>query len=88
MIAAVAHEIEYSTSKKSDFAPPVFRVIVRPAYDAGGYAAVCDMDKGGCVAQGETLQETQKMIMESVDFYLEDYPEIKNYFIEFEYCDA
>ncbi|MCL1808107.1 MAG: type II toxin-antitoxin system HicB family antitoxin [Oscillospiraceae bacterium] len=67
---------------------PVYHVVIRPAEDSGGYAAVCDMEKGGCVAQGDTIQETQKMMLESVAFYLEDYPEITNYCLEFEYCDV
>jgi predicted RNase H-like HicB family nuclease len=67
---------------------PVFRAVIRPAYDVGGYAAVCNMEKGGCVAQGETIQETQKMMLESVAFYLEDYPTISNYYVEFDIQDA
>ena len=67
---------------------PVYRVIIRPAADVGGYAAVCDMEKGGCVAQSDTIQEIQALMLESVAFYLEDYPEITNYCLEFEYCDA
>jgi len=67
---------------------PVYLAVIRPAHDVGGYAAVCDMEKGGCVAQGETIQETQKMMLESVAFYLEDYPEISNYYLEFDVQDA
>ena len=72
---------------RGDAVAPVYQAVIRPAEDVGGYAAVCDMEKGGCVAQGETIQETQKMMLESVAFYLEDYPEITNYRVDFEFCD-
>jgi predicted RNase H-like HicB family nuclease len=89
-MVAAARKTEYAIPARDGFmAPiPVYRVVIHPAHDVGGYWAACDMDKGGCTVQGETIQETQAMMLESVAFYLEDYPEIKNYRLEFEYCDA
>jgi predicted RNase H-like HicB family nuclease len=66
----------------------VFNVIIRPAEDVGGYYAVCDMPNGGCTAQADTIQEIQKDMLEAIDFFLEDHPEITNYYVEFEVQDA
>ena len=66
----------------------VFNVIVRPCEDTSGYWAECDMPNGGCVAQGETIQETQKNMIEAIDFHLEDFPEITNYYVAFEVRNA
>ena len=68
--------------------PRAFTVIVRPCTDTTGYFAICDMPGGGCTAQGETMQEIQKNIIEAVDFYLEDYPEIFDYYLKIEVHDA
>jgi len=67
---------------------PVFRAIIRPCEDVEGYWSAVDMDKGGCTVQGDTVQETQTLMRESIAFYLEDYPEITDYRIEFELGDA
>jgi len=67
---------------------PVFRAVVGIADDVGGFWATCDMEKGGCNVQGDTIQETQALMLESIAFYLEDYPEITNYRVVFEFCDA
>ena len=66
----------------------VFSVTIRPCVDTIGYWAKCDMPDGGCITQGETLQDTQKNMFEAIDLYLEDYPEISEYFLKFEVCDA
>ena len=65
-----------------------FRVVVHPCVDTTGYWAECPMDNGCCFTDGETIQETQKNMFESVDLYLEDYPDIANYRLVFEVCDA
>ena len=65
-----------------------FTVTVRPCTDTNGYWAVCDMPDGGCTAQGETVHEIQKNIIEAVNFYLEDYPEISDYYLKLEVQDA
>jgi len=46
------------------------------------------MPNGGCTTQGETMQEIQKNIIEAVGFYLEDYPEISDYYLKLEVRDA
>jgi len=73
---------------KSMITPKEFRVVVRPCTDTTGYWATCEMPDGGCTTQGETMQEIQKNIMESVSYYLEDYPEIANYYLRLEVQDA
>jgi predicted RNase H-like HicB family nuclease len=67
---------------------PVYQVVIQPTKDVGGYCASCDMENGGCTVQGDTLRETQVLMFESVAIYLEDYPDIKDYYLAFEYRDA
>ncbi|MDR1102055.1 MAG: type II toxin-antitoxin system HicB family antitoxin [Clostridiales bacterium] len=67
---------------------PTFHVLIHPAEDVGGYWAECTFPNGGCTTQGETVQETEKNMFESITLFLEDYPEITNYFLSFEVCDA
>ena len=74
---------------KSNIISTIFTVIIRPCDEKiGGYYAICDMPNGGCTTQGETMQETQKNIFESIQLYLEDYPEISDYYLNFEVQDA
>ena len=75
-------------SIRGDIMFAIFNAVIRPAEDAGGYYAVCDMMNGGCTAQNETIQKTQKDILEAVSFYLEDYPEISDYYVNFEVRNA
>jgi predicted RNase H-like HicB family nuclease len=65
-----------------------FRVTVRPNGDAPGYWAKCDMPGGGCATQGDTLQEIQKNMLEAAELYMEDYPDVLNYYLVFEVSDA
>ena len=74
--------------QKAATMPMAFTVIVRPCIDAPGYWAVCDMPGGGCTVQGDTMREMQKNIMEAVSFYLEDYPDISDYYLKLEVQDA
>ena len=78
----------YNNIRGDDTMPVIFNVIIRPAEDVGGYWATCFMPNGGCNAQSDTIQETQKDMLEAISFYLEDYPEIVNYYVEFEVRDA
>jgi predicted RNase H-like HicB family nuclease len=68
--------------------PKAFTVIVRPCTDMTGYWATCEMPDGGCTTQGKSLKEIQKNILEAVAFYLEDYPEISDYYLKLEVYDA
>jgi len=72
--------------------PAVFTVIVHPRKDletgANGYWATCDMPNGGCTTQAVTIKDIQKNIIEAVGFYLEDYPEISDYYLKLEVRDA
>jgi predicted RNase H-like HicB family nuclease len=60
-----------------------YTVNIHPCVDTVGYWAECAMQNGGCTVQADTLQETQKSIMEAVEFYLEDYPDVLNYLLVF-----
>jgi len=73
---------------RTNIIPSIFTVIITPAKNVGGYCAACDMPNGGCVTQGGTMKEIQKNMIEAVDFYLEDYPEILDYYLTFEVQDA
>ena len=70
------------------FSTEKYLVTIRPCTDTSGYWAECQMDNGGCVVQGETLHETQKKMIEALELYLEDYPGISNYYLNFELLDA
>ena len=74
-------------SVKSKLRTPAFHVSIHPCADTTGYWAECKMKNGCCFTDGETIQETQKNMFESVDLYLEDYPGISNYHLTFEVCD-
>jgi len=78
----------YSNIRGDIAVPKIFDVIICPADDVGGYWAKCDMPNGGCVAQGDTLQEIQKNMMEAIELYLEDHPESADYFLNFEVRNA
>ena len=67
--------------------PSVYYVIIRPCEDTTGYYAVCDLPDGGCTVQGETVQETQRNMMEAIGLYLEEAVDA-NYFLDFEVAHA
>jgi len=73
---------------KHKIMPVAFTVIARPCAETSGYWATCEMPNGGCTTQGETMREIQKNIIEAVGFYLEDYPEISDYYLKLEVRDA
>ena len=64
--------------------PDVYTVVIRPCTDTDGYYAICDTPDGGCVTQAKSLQETQKSMIEAMEFHLEDYPSKLNYYLSFE----
>jgi predicted RNase H-like HicB family nuclease len=73
---------------RRDAMPTTIRVVIRPAEDVGGYWAK-SVTIAGAFTQGDTIQETEKNMYESVDLLLEDdYPEITDYTLEFEVRDA
>ena len=65
----------------------VFRVLIHPA-EEGGYWAELNFPNGGCNTEGETLQEIEKNMYEAITLCLDDFPEVKEYLLEFEVCDA
>jgi predicted RNase H-like HicB family nuclease len=57
-----------------------YNIIIMPnEEDVLGYWATCDMPNGGVIADGETIEEVKRNINEAIHFYLEDFPEIKEY---------
>ena len=66
----------------------LFNVIIHKCKDVRGYRAECDVINGGCTVQEDTIHETQKSMFDALAFYLEDYPEISNYYVTFEVRDA
>lgn len=73
---------------RGDAKMKIFNVIIHPCVDTTGYWATCRMPDGGVNTAGETIQEVEKNMLEAVDLYLEDYPEIKEYSLEFEVLHA
>ena len=67
--------------------PAIYKVVIHAA-EKGGYWAECLMPNGGSTTDGDTIQETQKNMFEAMELYLEDYPEVTEYFLAFEYCHA
>ena len=65
----------------------VYTVDIRSCKDTSGYWAKCEMPNGCCYTDGETLYEVQLNMYESMDLYLEDYPEIKDYLLVFDVLD-
>ena len=79
---------EAKTPALTKGAPIAYTVAIRPRTDTTGYYAVCDTPNGGCVAQGETLQEIQKRIVKAMEFHLEDRPDVTDYYLSFEVYHA
>ena len=78
----------YNNNRGDIIMPTTIRVIIYPAEDVGGYWAK-SVTIPGAFTQGDTIQETEKNMYESVDLLLEDdYPEIINYTLEFEVRNA
>ena len=67
----------------------VIHVIICPCEEeVGGYWAK-SVTIPGAFTQGDTIQETEKNMYESVELLLEDdYPEITEFTLEFEVCNA
>ena len=61
--------IDYNKGMGGGIMPLVYTVIIRPCTDTTGYYAVCDTPDGGCVVQGETLQETQRSMVEAMSIH-------------------
>ena len=81
-------QLEYNSSIGGGVMPKVYTVIIRHCTDTTGYYAICDTPDGGCVTQGETLQETQKNMIEAMEFHLEHHPAPQNYYLSFEVHNA
>ena len=64
--------------------PTTIYVRIRPCEDTGGYWAE-SVTIPGAFTQGDTIQETESRMYESVDLLLEDdHPEIDEYTLAFE----
>ena len=63
---------------------PVYTVVINRDEENGGYWAICDMPNGGASTMGDTIFETQRNMYESMSLFLEDdYPEIKDFSLNF-----
>ena len=78
----------YNTIRSDFIMPKIFNVIIHPAEDVGGYWATCRMQDGGVNTIGDTIQEVESNMFEAMDLYLEDYPEISEYSLNFEVSNA
>lgn len=63
---------------------PTYTVTIYPDNENGGYWATCKLPNGGANTSGETLREVQSNMFEAMDLYLEDFPQITDYFLNFE----
>ena len=78
----------YNNIRGDIIMPKKIHVIIRPAEDVGGYWAE-SVTIPGAFTQGDTIWETEKNMYESIELLLEDdYPEITDYTLEFEVCNA
>jgi predicted RNase H-like HicB family nuclease len=68
-------------------ATQIYTAVIHPS-EFGGYYAVCNTSNGGCVTQGDTIQETQHNMFEAMELHFEDSHESQNYYIVFEICNA
>jgi len=80
--------MEYDGVTEDVFSPRSYTITIHPCVDTTGYRAICDMPNGGCVAQGETLQEVQRNMLEAMELYMEDCPNNPEYYLNFEVCHA
>jgi predicted RNase H-like HicB family nuclease len=79
----------YNTARRGVIMPTVINVRIHPCEDdVSGYWAE-SVTIPGAFTQGETIQETEQHMYESVALLLEDdHPEITEYSLSFEVCDA
>jgi len=80
--------MEHDKGTGDSFMIRAYTITIHPCVDTTGYRAICDMPNGGCVAQGETLQEVQRNMLEAMELYMEDYPNSPEYYLNFEVCHA
>jgi predicted RNase H-like HicB family nuclease len=73
---------------RGDIMPIIYKVKIHPCVDTTGYWAEC-VSLPGCFTDGETIQETQSNMYESISLFLrDDYPEITEYSLLFEVENA
>ena len=64
----------------------VFSVAVHPCEEGGYWAEIPEI--GYCNTQGETIAEVEANMFEAISLCIEDLPEIGEYTLEFDVCDA
>ena len=63
---------------------PIYTVVIHKNENGSGFWAVCDMPNGGASTMGDTVRETQRNMYESMALFLkDDYPEIKDFSLNF-----
>jgi predicted RNase H-like HicB family nuclease len=75
--------IDY-TNRIEGVAMPTFVAVIRPCTDTQGYYAICDTPDGGCVVQGDSIQATQRNMIDAINFHFEYNPDITDYYLSFE----
>ena len=77
----------YNSNTRRKTMIPTYRVIIHPDKE-GGYWAECP-EIQGCLTEGETIREIETNMFEAVDVSIPDvFPDISDYFLAFEVCDA
>ncbi len=80
---SIALETDYNTSVGGDIMPEIYTVVIHPCTDTSGYWAEC-VTLPGCFTDGETIQETENNMYESVHLFLQDdYPKVREYTLMF-----
>ncbi|MCL2203527.1 MAG: type II toxin-antitoxin system HicB family antitoxin [Defluviitaleaceae bacterium] len=89
MLMSNAPTIDHNNRMGNDYAnTPIYTVVIHRNEDNIGFWAKCPMDNGCCFTDGDTIQETQRNMYESVSLYLQDdFPDVTDYFLNFVMAD-
>ena len=84
-MGALTVEAPLRQEQKTGSGLPVYTVVIRRNEDGAGYWATCPMPNGGANTIGDTIREVQANMFESMDLFLEDCPDAKDYILSFVY---
>ena len=82
-----SHNLNHQVTVYNNSTMPIYTVTIHHDNENGGYWATCEMPDGSANTIGNTLREVQVNMFESIDLYLEDYPNITDYILHFKVCD-
>jgi hypothetical protein len=85
MVVSIPSKTGHTIPIRGGYMAPVYRVVIHPSKDTGGYWAECAInEKCGAFTIGDTIKETQVNMYESVTLMLDgDYPDIADFSLEF-----